>query len=132
MRFLSQAGAVALLAVNVLGHPSSPSTSRRGLTPRVIDLNKFRITTESTYSNATATAESEITTLVRRADYIDTATALVASVAPGAEFRVVDDHYVSDNGIAHVNFKQTAHGLDIDNADFNVNVSSRHNSRGRR
>ncbi|KAK0109422.1 Fungalysin/Thermolysin Extracellular metalloproteinase 5, variant 2 [Cadophora gregata] len=124
MRFLSHAGTVALLAANVLGHPSAPSTSRRGLSPRVIDLTKFRITTESTYSNATATAESEIVPLVRRADYVDTATALVASVAPGAEFRVVDDHYVSDSGIAHVNFKQTAHGLDIDNADFNVNVAA--------
>lgn len=123
MRFLTQAGAVALLASNVLGHPSSSTTSRRGLTPRVIDLNKFRITTESIYSNATATAESELSNLVRRVDFVDTATALVQSVIPGAEFRVVTDHYVSDNGIAHVYFKQTAHGLDIDNADFNVNVS---------
>ncbi|KAG4438422.1 hypothetical protein IFR05_006075 [Cadophora sp. M221] len=124
MRFLSQAGVVGLLASNVLGHPSSPSTSRRGLAPRVIDLSKFRLTTGSTYSNATATAESEISGLVRRVDYVDTATALVQSVVPGAEFRVVSDHYVSENGIAHVNFKQTAHGLDIDNADFNVNVAA--------
>lgn len=88
----------------------------------MIDLSKFRLTTGSTYINATATAESELSSLVRRVDYVDAATALVSSVVPGAEFRVVGDHYVSEHGIAHVNFKQTVHGLDIDNADFNVNV----------
>jgi hypothetical protein len=59
----------------------------------------------------------------RRGDYVDTATELVKSVVKGATFRVVGDHYVGSNGIAHVNFKQTANGLDIDNADFNINVS---------
>jgi extracellular elastinolytic metalloproteinase len=34
----------------------------------------------------------------------------------------VDDHYVGNNGIAHFYFKQTVNDLDIDNADFNVNV----------
>ena len=53
---------------------------------------------------------------------MDAATAVVKKVLPNAEFRLVDDHYVGSNGIAHVNFKQTVHGLDIDNADFNVNV----------
>ncbi|KAL2068533.1 hypothetical protein VTL71DRAFT_14870 [Oculimacula yallundae] len=124
MRFISRAGAVALLASNVLGHPSHSQSSTRGLVPRTLDLSRFRLTTESEYSNATATADSEISTLVRRVDYVDTASALVSKVAPGAEFRVVTDHYVSDNGIAHVYFKQTAHGLDIDNADFNVNVAA--------
>lgn len=55
-------------------------------------------------------------------DYVDTATQLVQKTVPGATFRVVGDHYVGDNGVAHINFKQTANGLDIDNADFNVNV----------
>ena len=32
------------------------------------------------------------------------------------------DHYVGTNGIAHYYFKQTANDLDIDNADFNVNI----------
>ncbi|CZS99711.1 hypothetical protein WAI453_002365 [Rhynchosporium graminicola] len=126
MRFLSRAGAVALLASNVLGHPASQhsQSSTRGLLPRTIDLSRFRITTESTYSNATATAESDISSLTKRVDYVDTASAVVSKIAPGAEFRVVSDHYVSENGIAHVYFKQTAHGLDIDNADFNVNVAA--------
>lgn len=34
----------------------------------------------------------------------------------------MDDHYVGTNGIAHFNFKQTVNGVDIDNADFNVNI----------
>lgn len=122
MRFLSRAGAVALLASNVLGHPASSSTSRGALQARVIDLSAFKLTTTSTYTNASTTADSGITNLLRRADYVDTATVLVESVAPGVEFRLVGDHYVGSNGIAHVNFRQTAHGLDIDNADFNVNV----------
>lgn len=65
-----------------------------------------------------------ISSLSKRVTYIETAKALVQKVAPGSEFRVVDDHYVGSNGIAHVNLKQTVHGLDIDNADFNVNVRS--------
>lgn len=30
---------------------------------------------------------------------------------------------MSSNGVAHFNFKQTVNGLDIDNADFNVNIA---------
>lgn len=123
MRFLSRAGAVALLASNVLGHPALSSPARGALQGRTVDLNAFKLTTESAYVNASATAESGLTNLLSRADYVDTATALVQSVAPGVEFRLVDDHYVGTNGVAHVNFRQTAHGLDIDNADFNVNVN---------
>ncbi|KAM0661296.1 hypothetical protein ACHAPH_002804 [Verticillium nonalfalfae] len=63
-------------------------------------------------------------TLSKRATYVETATELVKATVPGVTFRVVSDHYVGANGIAHVNFKQTAHGIDIDNADFNVNVDS--------
>jgi extracellular elastinolytic metalloproteinase len=48
----------------------------------------------------------------------------VKKAAPGAEYRIVSDHYIGKNGITHVHFKQTAFGLDIDNADFNVNVST--------
>lgn len=59
-------------------------------------------------------------------DYVGTATALIKSVAPGITFRLVDDHYIGANGIAHVYFKQTANGVDIDNAAFNVNVSLWH------
>lgn len=125
MRFLYGTGAAALLATNVLGHPAA-SHSKGALQARKIDLSMYRLTTTSTYANATVVAESEsgiVANLTRREDYVATATALVEGVQPGKEFRLVDDHYVGSNGIAHVNFKQTIHGLDVDNADFNVNVS---------
>ncbi|KAF4547252.1 Fungalysin metallopeptidase-like protein [Elsinoe fawcettii] len=49
---------------------------------------------------------------------------VVKDVFPGSTFRLNADHYVGSNGIGHVYFKQTAGGLDIDNADFNVNINS--------
>jgi Zn-dependent metalloprotease len=54
--------------------------------------------------------------------YVDTASQLVKKVASGTEFRVVTS-YKSDTGVGHVVFKQQVHGIDIDTADFNVNVS---------
>jgi extracellular elastinolytic metalloproteinase len=123
MRFIPQIGLTLLLATRVFGHPKSTSTSRNSVQRRVIDLGAFRLKTIPSYSNATVTSETEVVNLVKREDYIDTATELANSIVPGAQFRLADDHYVGVNGIAHVNFKQTAHGLDIDNADFNVNVS---------
>ncbi|CAI4220101.1 unnamed protein product [Parascedosporium putredinis] len=56
--------------------------------------------------------------------YVESASALVKSVHPNIEYRVVDDHYVGSNGIAHVRFKQTIHGIDVDNGDFNVNIGN--------
>lgn len=123
MGLFSQVLVTALLATNVLGHPQGHSPSKRTLHRRVIDLSKFRLHTISEFSNATTTEASGLTSLLKRADYISTATALVEKIIPGVTFRLVDDYYVGANGIAHANFKQTAHGLDIDNADFNVNVS---------
>ncbi|EKD16128.1 uncharacterized protein L3040_007782 [Drepanopeziza brunnea f. sp. 'multigermtubi'] len=123
MHFLFRTGAVALLAINAIGHPTSSHQSRGNIQARKIDLEAFRLTTASTYTNASTAADIEPSAgLVRPAGYVNTATALVRSVAPSAEFRLVEDHYVGSNGIAHVHFKQTVHGLDIDNADFNVNV----------
>ena len=51
----------------------------------------------------------------------DIASALVKQAFPAAEFRLLSS-YASSNGIEHVVFKQTVHGIDIDTADFNVNV----------
>lgn len=56
-------------------------------------------------------------------NYVDTATEVVKRMMPGMTFRMVDDHYVGESGISHVYFRQTMHGMDIDNSDFNVNVS---------
>lgn len=142
MRLITAASASAFLASQAFGHPTS-ATPRRTLLGRVVDLNAFRLATVTEYSNSTNTTNSiSANLLFKRDDYVDAATALVEQVVPSAEFRLVDDHYVSThlftllslpdgynsqigtNGIAHVNFKQTVHQLDIDNADFNVNVST--------
>jgi extracellular elastinolytic metalloproteinase len=113
---LAGAGLVAIAA----SHPAHGNSLAR----RAIDLNAFRLTAVSEYVNATVAVTEPSLSLHRskRGDYLETATELVKSVAKGATFRVVQDHYVGANGIAHVNFKQTANGLDIDNADFNINV----------
>ncbi|TVY80283.1 Extracellular metalloproteinase mep [Lachnellula suecica] len=123
MRFITAATAGAFLASQALAHPHA-ATPRRSLLGRAVDLNAFRLVTGSEYSNSTNTTNSvAVSSLVRREAYVDAATALVQQIAPGIEFRLVDDHYTGINGISHVNFKQTVHGLDIDNADFNVNVA---------
>ncbi|GJC79919.1 extracellular metalloproteinase mep [Colletotrichum liriopes] len=102
----------------VFAHPATGhNIGRRG-----IDIEAFRLPQLGSYTNATQTEASPPIALLKRESYVDTATELVKKLAPNAEFRLVGDHYVGTNGIGHVNFKQTAHGLDIDNADFNVNI----------
>lgn len=99
-------------------HPHRVNTlSRRG-----VDLDSYRFKLPTTYKNATAViADPNIPTLTKRATAQDTATELVKKIAPGTEFRLVES-YTGDNGISHFFFKQTAHGIDIDNGDFNVNI----------
>jgi extracellular elastinolytic metalloproteinase len=112
---------LASLAV-VNAHPATHGS--RTLGRRAIDLDAFRMVIKTEYKNATEVdLDPTIPTLRARATTEETATELVQSTVPGAKFRLVNDHYVGDNGVAHYYFKQTANGLDIDNADFNVNVS---------
>ncbi|OOF94567.1 hypothetical protein ASPCADRAFT_507516 [Aspergillus carbonarius ITEM 5010] len=85
-----------------------------------VDLNAFRLVSNTEYLNSFATGNLSVSAF--RGNYTDTAARLVQEIAPGATFRLVEDHYIGDNGIAHVYFRQTAHDIDIDNADFNVNV----------
>ena len=123
MRLLSQAALVALLSSRVLGHPhANPVASIRG---RSVDLSAFRLKSISEYSDVATTADANIVLPVGfdTPTYTQTAIWLVQEVFPEADFRLVTEHYVGNDGIGHVTFKQTAHGLDIDNADFNVNVS---------
>lgn len=122
MRLLSQTAVAALLASRVLGHPhASPVASIRG---RSVDLSQFRLKSGSTYSDVAQTSDAGLQppSSFDTPDYTQTATWLVQEIFPEADFRLVTDHYVGDDGMGHVQFKQTAHGLDIDNADFNVNV----------
>ena len=120
MRYTTAALA-ASLATYVVAHPvASPNPSP--LQPRTIDVSKFRLKTAAVYNSTKETGDISIK-LLKRDSYVDTTTELVKKALPGTTFRLVGDHYVGSNGVAHVNFKQTANGLDIDNADFNVNVS---------
>lgn len=121
MRFTTQAAAAALLADVVLGHPTQGSASEQGLEKRPIDISAYKLGVGARYANnAVTTARSPRT--VPSSTYTRTASAFVKSTFPGAEFRMVSN-YLSNNGMGHVAFKQTVHGIDIDTADFNVNVS---------
>lgn len=105
------------------GHASHKSKSAWKPTKRTVDLNQFRLETNSSYASASvAAADPAVKRLGKRGTIVETATALVQSVFPDAEFRIADS-YVGTNGVGHVYFKQTVFGLDIDNSDFNVNVS---------
>jgi extracellular elastinolytic metalloproteinase len=123
---LVTASLTALMASQILAHPHprpESSQSSTGLQKRIVNLEAFRLSTVAEYSNSANTTSSDLAvSIVKRDTYVDTATALVKATFPDAEFRLVDDHYVGTNGIGHANFRQTVHGLDIDNADFNVNV----------
>ncbi|KAE8327254.1 extracellular metallo proteinase mep [Aspergillus sergii] len=120
MRGLLLAGALGL-PLAVLAHPTHHA---HGLQRRTVDLNSFRLHQAAKYINATESSSDVSSSFSPFAEqsYVETATQLVKNILPDATFRVVKDHYIGSNGVAHVNFRQTAHGLDIDNADFNVNV----------
>ena len=108
-------------------HTNAGSSHKPGsLNRRTVDLNAFRLISTTDYINSTETASNSTiaNSLFKRDSYVDTATDLVKATFPTLTFRVVGDNYVGANGVGHVNFKQTIHDLDIDNADFNVNVGT--------
>ncbi|KAI0160755.1 extracellular elastinolytic metallo proteinase [Xylariaceae sp. FL1272] len=112
------------LSIPVLAAPHDLTPQKPGMLKRgAVDLNAYRINQVPEYTSQAATSDNLALRAVKRDSYVDTATELVKSVAPDATFRVVDDHYVGSNGVAHVNFKQTANGIDIDKVDFNVNIA---------
>lgn len=112
------------LAANVNAHPTKQPENGNSLAKRGIDISKYHLPTLSQYTPLpNIEEEASLQSLAYKRNYVDTATRAVKKVAPNAEFRVVDDHYIDIDGIGHVHFKQTVHGIDIDNADFKVNVS---------
>lgn len=119
MRLLSLAGALTLpLCLLAL-----PTHRTRGIGRRGIDLTPYRLPGTAEYtSSRNSAARSLIFERAEGEDYVEAAKKVLQSVHPDATFRVIDDHYVGDNGVAHVHLLQTAHGIDIDNANFNVNV----------
>ncbi|KAK0130026.1 Fungalysin/Thermolysin Extracellular metalloproteinase 5 [Cadophora gregata f. sp. sojae] len=121
MRLISQTAIATLLAANVLGH--SHISSPRSLQKRTVDLTSYKLGVGASYINNVVIEEQQPAfRAFTKPTYVDTATTLVKSKFPNAEFRVVSN-YVSGNGVGHVTFKQTVHGIDIDTADANVNVA---------
>lgn len=121
MHGLLLAGLAVALPLGVAGHPARPQTA---LSPRGIDVNAYRFTSTAKYNEHKTTSQMvQSFAYSKDDDYVATATKLVKSTFPNMTFRTVKDHYIGTNGIGHVHFKQTAHDIDIDNADFNVNVS---------
>ncbi|KAK0609697.1 extracellular metallo proteinase MEP [Bombardia bombarda] len=116
---------VAGLAARGNAHPSHPKPNEAHVSKRGVDVDAFRLPDISAYvPNEEVVSDPVASNLVRRDDYVSTATDLVKSTFPDATFRLATDHYVGTNGVAHVRFKQTINGLDVDNADFNVNVAA--------
>ncbi|KMP09548.1 extracellular elastinolytic metalloproteinase [Coccidioides immitis RMSCC 2394] len=123
MHGLLLAAGLLSLPLRALGHPNpNPqmhTLSRRG----AVDLDAFRLGQNAEYSNTASVASNPPALSIRSTQsYVDVAKDLVKTTLPDATFRVVDDHYVGTNGVAHVHLRQTVHGIDVDNADFNVNV----------
>ncbi|KAK2630035.1 hypothetical protein QTJ16_000855 [Diplocarpon rosae] len=125
MRLLSKASAVALLASNVLGDPTTVRLPKGtgAVQSKPIDFSDYLLKTETTYTREEIIENSEVGSVAKRATYVDTATAFLRAKHPGALYRVANDHYVGANGVAHVYFKQVHNGLDVDNSDFNVNIA---------
>lgn len=94
-----------ILLLGLLGtafaHPAHVSKTWKPnkLSKRVVDLEQYRLSTNVSYINATATTSDPVVKLLKRDSYIDTATALVQRSIPDAEFRVADS-YVGTNGVA--------------------------------
>lgn len=122
MHGLLLAAGLLSLPLHALAHPhtnSSPAVYRRG----AVDLDAYRLPLKAKYTNADEVENNPPSiSAFGASSYVDVASALVKETYPDLTFRVVPDHYVGDNGVAHVHFRQTIHGLDVDNADFNVNV----------
>lgn len=131
MRFSTlQAAAVAQLATSVLAHPhAAPAAEGSALHKRAVNIdaykNKLGAAPAKYVTNEVIVEAEKKGTPIRRAAAAadnDVASAHIKTLHPNAQFRLVTS-YSSRNGVTHTAFKQTANGIDIDTADFNVNVS---------
>ncbi|PYH44577.1 extracellular metalloproteinase [Aspergillus saccharolyticus JOP 1030-1] len=114
--FLYQ-GALGLLLFLCAGHPHQRPARN------AVDLNSFRLSPRAEYVNYSIRGSlAPYHSSIVKEDYVQSATELVRVVAPETSFRLIDNHYIGDNGIGHVYYRQTLYGIDIENADFNVNV----------
>ncbi|KAL3443255.1 extracellular metallo proteinase mep [Aspergillus insuetus] len=98
--------------------------ARSSWTPeKKLDLKSYRLATRANY---TVIDDKSVDSFLTKTDgsYVNTAVELAQGLYPNAKFRVAEDHYVDVAGVAHVYLQQTLHGLDVSNANLNVNVGS--------
>ncbi|KAI1156552.1 fungalysin metallopeptidase [Nemania diffusa] len=112
----------SLLGASLLADAHPTARPGNSVQRRAVDLKSFRMNTNSQYINHKSSKADQSLKLLKRGTYVETATELVKQVVPNAEFRLKNDHYVGTNGVAHVYFRQTVNGLDVGNANFNVNI----------
>jgi extracellular elastinolytic metalloproteinase len=120
MKYQMLLGLTGLAAVNA--HPQRRAPNNVALAKRGVDITKYTMPDLGTYAKTSSVKKDSVSISSSSSDYVKTAEKLVKSKFPDLEFRTVKDHYVGSNGVGHVNFKQTVHGIDVDNADFHVNV----------
>lgn len=113
----------SLLGASLLAGAQPSAKPGNNVQRRVVDLKSLRLNTNSQYINHKASKADQSLKLLKPGSYVETATELVKKVTPNAEFRLTKDHYIGTNGVAHVYFRQMVNGLDVGNANFNVNVS---------
>lgn len=123
----SHIAALSGLVIGSLAHPFHDSPAFEAHTHPLSKrqaadtLERFRPQQRATYVAEDGEPAASIAR-VAGGSPVEAAEAHVRSIYPDATFRQSDDSYTTSNGITHVYFKQTLNGLDIDDADFNVNV----------
>lgn len=117
--FVSLLAIASLLAIQGSAHPF---TSPVQVQTRSKVIDQYRPRAHGGYTSFLKAGDQDAGFKSASADYLDIATKFAKKVAPNTQFRVSDDHYVGKNGVAHIYLKQTVHGIDITNADMNINV----------
>ncbi|KAI8712130.1 Extracellular metalloproteinase MEP [Fusarium sp. LHS14.1] len=112
------------LASQANAHPAKRQPNDSPLSKRGVDLDAFRLPELAKYVPQDEVPDISNARIAPSSDYTKTAEEFVKSVVGKATFRLVSDHYVGTNGVAHVQFKQTVNDIDVDNADFNVNIGA--------
>ncbi|KAJ4199328.1 hypothetical protein NW759_016115 [Fusarium solani] len=115
---------LAGLASQANAHPAKRQPNSSPLSKRGVDLDAFRLPELAKYVPQDEVPDISNARVAPSSDYTKTAEEFVKSVVGKATFRLVSDHYVGTNGVAHVRFKQTVNDIDVDNADFNVNIGA--------
>ncbi|KAF4549268.1 Fungalysin metallopeptidase (M36)-like protein [Elsinoe fawcettii] len=120
MAVLSKIIAIAAAVSSVAAHPRPQVEGRPGRISRSID--DFQPQGFTQYVNKDE-VPADLVGGRFSGDYEAAAEAFVAQQFPGVTLRKADSSYQGSNGIGHVFFRQQINGVDLDNADVNVNVA---------